>query len=604
MRAFGTAGILGLSLFLALSGCSKFLEKFNRLGPAAETEVRFANDARGLEALATLNGKLMVYAIGAEPGSPRKTFRFDTEEVANGTPGVPVPNGPTRFYFVGFSGTGMTTDVRCGIANGGMPYNLSGQPMTVQVVMSRANCDHPDFRSNTNQVAAGTGFEALELVSCQSATSITGFTDTSACTTPKGDIAHVNSVRIQLLGYETRQGDPPDGESIRPSIDSDCIRGSGKPGFVSAFTQGPNTASAVVALSNTTILFGLTSGIFRSSDGGTNFSSADATGTNDLDGSGSAVVAATNGSGLMYSTDGGATWAQSSESTGIFYDVFAYSSTEFYAANGSNTLFKSTDGGANWTTLSAIAAATGLKAAYFDGTNLYAGGYNSTNARLFRSIDGGSSWTAIFSPTGETTVSFVKKIGSFLYWGTGMSLYRSASADGSTPDSFCSAGCTTTGVLPGTVVNDAFLNEGTLYVATDSGIGVNPGHTPLTAGSWDNYTTTELGGSYINVKRLAFANGKLWYATGSSVNDAGRSSDSRGSGAAFTGTSAFHVPTGGSQALPLATRIVVYNDPSCSSVRRSFLFPRGVGADLMSPTGEAVMRSGASATNRLFLRDF
>lgn len=599
MRAFGT-----ICLFLALSGCSKFLEKFNRLGPAAETEVRFANEARGLAALAALNGKLMVYAIGAEPGSPRKTFRFDSEEVANGTPGVPVPNGPTRFYFVGFSGGGMTTDVRCGIANGGMPYNLSGQPMTVQVVMSRANCDHPDFRSNTNQVAAGTGFEALELVSCQGGTSITGFTDTSACTTPKGDINHVNSVRIQLLGYETRQGDPPDAESVRPWIESDCIRGSGKPGFNAAFTQAPNAASAVVALSNTTILFGLTSGIFRSSNGGTTFASVDATDTNDLDGSGSAVVAATNGSGLMYSTDSGATWATSNVSTGIFYDVFAYSSTEFYAANGSNTLYKSTDGGATWATLSAIVGATGLKAAFFDGTNLYAGGYNSTNARLFQSIDGGSSWSAIFSPTGQTTVSFVKKIGSYLYWGSGSALYRSASANGSTPDSFCSAGCTTTGVLPGTAVHDAFLNDGTLYVATDSGIGVNPGHTPLTAGSWDNYATTELGGSYINVKRLAFANGKLWYATIASVSDAARVSDSRGSGAAFMGGSAIHVPTGGSPALPLATRIVVYNDPSCTSARRAFLFPRGIGADLALPVGEAVMRSGASAANRLFLRDF
>ena len=600
MRAFGT-----ICLFLALSGCSKFLEKFNRLGPAAETEVRFANDARDLAALATLNGKLMVYAIGADPGSPRKTFRFDSEEVANGTPGVPVPNGPTRFYFVGFSGGGMTTDVRCGIANGGMPFNLNGQPMTVQVVMSRANCDHPDFRANANQVAAGTGFEALEFTSCQSGTSITGFTESSNCTATKGDLNHVNSLRVQLLGYETRQGDPPDAESVRPWIESSCIRANGLPGFNPAFPHGSAAyAKGVAALSNSVIFFGLSSGIFRSTDGGANFSSVNATDTNDIDGSGSSVVAATNGSGLLYSANGGSSWTASNLNTGIFNDVHVVSSTLAYAVGNGNNVYKSIDGGANWTTLTQVTAASSLYSVHLAGTNLYVGGSASVNAELYRSVDDGGTWTNPWTGASQTSVKFVKKIGSFLYWGTAAGLQRSVNADGSLSTSFCSSGCANTAVLPSNSVHDAILHEGSLYVATDSGIGVSVGDTPLVTSSWENYTSGVLGGSYINVLRMAFANGKLWYSTYASISDPARSSDSRGSGGLFAGGTAIYVPTGGSPALPLATRIVVYSDPSCSTVRRSFLFPRGIGADLTLPAGEAVMRSGALATNRLFLRDF
>lgn len=607
MRFSSPAYLLLAFSFLFASGCAKFLEKFERAEDRQATEVRFSSGgASGLEALAVLNGKLLIYAVGAEPGGLRKTFRFDTEELANTGGPVQLKNGGYRFYFLGFSGSGMSTDVRCGRANEGQPVFLQGNPVVVQVTMSKGACTLPEFSANTNQNNAGTGFEPVKFVSCVSGLGIGGFTEASVCTGNKGDIAHHNSLKVEILGYETFQQAPASDEALRPGIESSCVKGDGRPGSNPVITTADTQANSVFALSNSVILFGLQGGeVFRSSNGGSSFSSSALGGqVRSIHGSGSNLVMGKD-AGLYYSTDSGAGWTVSNVNAGTFNDVYAASSSVMLAAKASGEAYKSIDGGQSWTALAATGL-TGGESIYSDptGTHIYIGGFNSTNARLAYSSNGGSSFSMIYSPTGEGGVWTVKKLGAYLYWGTDAGLHRSINANGSSPQTFCASVCASSGRLPGNIVQDITLHENTLYVATSAGIGVSLGHDPANASSWDNYTAAELGAGNLNVQGIAFANGRLWQAVLGASDDPGRSTDSRGSGAAFPATSTVLLPTGGSAALPLTTRVTVYNDPNCQSARRSFLFPSGVGGGVVEPAGEAVFRSGAAAQTRLVLRDF
>ncbi len=599
-----------LSCFLvcaiSLSGCAKFLEKFSRQ-EEGYTQVTFGKPSGGTNPLVALSGQLMIYVVSVDGGTT-KTFRFDSESSANSGASVAIKNGSYRFYALGFSDSAMQTDVRCGRANLGQSIQLAGGNATIAIDVSRADCALNEFSTNADQVNASTGFEPTDFLSCVSGLDLSGFSDGSSCGGGgnEGDINHVSSLKVELVGYETSNGLPSEGEANRPGISSACLRGDGKPASNSAFTLADTNAPAVFTSSNG-IFFGSTTGIRRSTDNGSSFTQVLA-GVNvqKIHGEGSYMVAGTSGSGIYYSNDGGASWTQSSLSAGNFFGVFVASGTLAFAGMSTGQFYISTNGGANWTTPSQPFSSGAIESIFYDSStsSIYISGYDGSNAMVSRSTDNGSSFTNLWSNVAGTDATVVKRIGGYLYWGAQNGLYRSPNADGSTPTQYCSTGCTNAGFLPGNAVQDVIVSDSNLYVATSAGIGVSVANDPDSVSAWENYGSTELGGSFVNVFGLSFYDGKLWQGTSGTANSA-RVSNSRGSGTAFPISDRPIVPAGGSISLPLATRVVVYNDASCQSPRRSYFFPKGVaGAITASASSTARFASGAEAQTKLFLRDF
>lgn len=101
--------------------------------------------------------------------------------------------------------------------------------------------------------------------------------------------------------------------------------------------------------------------------------------------------------GVYKSTDGGVTWAMSSEGLTGRISALAIDSqtpTTLYAGSLYNGVFKSTDGGENWVECNTGLNSLSIKALVVDPqtpTTIYAGTFS--NWGTHKSTDGGASWT-------------------------------------------------------------------------------------------------------------------------------------------------------------------------------------------------------------------
>ncbi len=310
------------------------------------------------------------------------------------------------------------------------------------------------------------------------------------------------------------------------------------------------------------------------------------------------MVAATT-AGLKYSSNGGTSWSGSNVGGGTFWGVYTADGTTFYAGRSDGAIFKSNDGGANFTSVASGFGLTAAESIYVGSTGaVYAAGTGaSSSARIYKSTDGGVTFSLLVTKASEGGAWVVKKIGTTLFFGTNAGLYKSLD-DGATTTSYCNSACTNTGTLPSNLVQDLVLANNTLYVATDVGIGVNPGYDFTT---WENYTATELGGGNVNITGITFANGKLYQSVLTPADDPIRSTNSRGNGLAMPTSNQPYVPFGGGTS-PLATSITVYEDPGCNTPGREYFFPNGIGGS-GQPAGSVTTKTGAGGNTRVFLND-
>ena len=217
--------------------------------------------------------------------------------------------------------------------------------------------------------------------------------------------------------------------------------------------------------SNPAILYaGTSSGVFRTTDAGANWSDSSTGLPNSsdvyalaIDPSNPAVVYAGTGGtsntarGIFKSTDGGASWTDSSNGlthpliSGLGVGALAIDPSNpaiVYAGTGTGTftaagIFKTTDGGATWTaTNTGLPDVFTVHALAIDPSNpaiVYAGTGTGTPGGVFKTIDGGASWTA--SSTGLPDFPYVDTLAidpsdpATLYAGTeGAGVFKSTDA--------------------------------------------------------------------------------------------------------------------------------------------------------------------------------
>lgn len=136
-----------------------------------------------------------------------------------------------------------------------------------------------------------------------------------------------------------------------------------------------------------------------------------------------AVVAATQDSNVIRSTDQGGTWVPSSE--GIHASIFTFTiygegHNVYLGSNGGG--YRSTDGGRTWDKIN-VSLSTNVYAFYRSGNNVFMGG----DSGVFRSTDNGQSWQKVSSglPSSVVIRSFVSN-DKYLYAGTTLqAVYRS-----------------------------------------------------------------------------------------------------------------------------------------------------------------------------------
>ncbi len=200
-----------------------------------------------------------------------------------------------------------------------------------------------------------------------------------------------------------------------------------------------NTNVNVIAVdpaNNTTIYAGTNGGIFKSTDGGSNWSSikssvvvwalaVDPTTT-------STLYAGTSGGGILKSTDTGTTWNAINTGLSGLSDLSVRAlaidpsaSTTVYAATNANGIYKSINGGSSWS-----AATTGLttlstRAIVINPSTtstLYTG---TATGGVFKSTDSGANWSAVNTNLSDLQIlalAIDPQIPTTLYagsWGSG-----------------------------------------------------------------------------------------------------------------------------------------------------------------------------------------
>lgn len=276
-------------------------------------------------------------------------------------------------------------------------------------------------------------------------------------------------------------------------------------------------------------------GIYKTTDGGTNFTATTVTGmTSTPTWYEIKFVDANNGyavgqsGNIVKSTDGGLTWTSlvSPFGTTIIYSMHVFDVNNLIAVGGSGKGYRSTDGGATWTALS---LGTGsLYYVSFVDKNL--GLICGSSGVLYKSTDGGASWNLL--TTGSTSTLYAarfqdQKIGWFA--GSGGSIYYTTDA-----------GATWTKVktfLSSSTVYDIAIKDGYIWLTNDGGAIVrnfsDPGAIPVELTSftasvngnsvklnWQTATEVNNKGYFVerkngnsNWESIAFINGK-----GNSVN--------------------------------------------------------------------------------------
>lgn len=135
--------------------------------------------------------------------------------------------------------------------------------------------------------------------------------------------------------------------------------------------------------------------------------------------------AGTFGNGVLRSTDGGKLWVSANNglTDNFIYSVYMFpgSSTVFAGATGK--VFRSTDYGQTWQLFNlGVSAKINVIESGPDNVTLYAG---TENNGLFRSDDNGATWLQLINPMqGLSVISILKNPSGDLYAGTKSGLYK------------------------------------------------------------------------------------------------------------------------------------------------------------------------------------
>ena len=185
-------------------------------------------------------------------------------------------------------------------------------------------------------------------------------------------------------------------------------------------TSLTNTTVQAFAVSGTNFFAATYSGVYLSTDNGTNWSAMNAGLTNlyihSLAVSGTNLFAGTRDSGVFLSTNNGISWTPvNSGLTNNTIYALAVSGTNLYAGTRDSGVFLSTNNGTNWT-----AAGTGTKnmkvySLAVNGAYLFAG---TEYGDVYRTSNNGTSWTAVRIGLANGSVSTIVVSGANLYAGT------------------------------------------------------------------------------------------------------------------------------------------------------------------------------------------
>lgn len=182
-----------------------------------------------------------------------------------------------------------------------------------------------------------------------------------------------------------------------------------------------------LASCGTSLFAGTNAGVFRSTDSGVSWSSAN-TGISggvifDFTTQGTNVFAAT-GNGVFISTDSGANWVQTNANVPKSVNALTVSGTTLFAGTHSGGvpqatgIFRSSNNGTNWTQISTQLSIDGSGHPKFTvhQNNIFVSvGYQSG---VFLSTNNGSSWTAVNSGLADTSVYCLAVSGPNILSGT------------------------------------------------------------------------------------------------------------------------------------------------------------------------------------------
>jgi photosystem II stability/assembly factor-like uncharacterized protein len=264
--------------------------------------------------------------------------------------------------------------------------------------------------------------------------------------------------------------------------------------------QTPSTIYALYVVTSADVGFWVGGGVFKSVDGGVNWTRLNTPGGSDwltdltsglaIDPQNPSIVYVGNMYGVIKTTDGGASWRwvnsgfpvspnfilpnQNVAVTTLAIDPrnpgTVYAGSFLYSAPGS-AVFKTTNGGASWKAVS-----SGLTGFYYaeilaiDSQNpstIYARAVvGGSGGLLFKTMNGGANWTAVNSglPNNVTALAIDPQNSSTVYAGTGSGVFRST--DGGTNWMAVNSGLTTLSVS--TLATDP-QSPGTVYAGTSDG---------------------------------------------------------------------------------------------------------------------------------------
>lgn len=122
-----------------------------------------------------------------------------------------------------------------------------------------------------------------------------------------------------------------------------------------------------------------------------------------------AMLNATDGvavgySGLvMYTTDGGKSWARGANKSMCMFASDVVDAQNFIASGNGGNVIQTVDGGKTWKHMASITASRGKSVSFADATH----GWVSSRTWLGETVDGGQKWTPLTLPEGVTLIETV-----------------------------------------------------------------------------------------------------------------------------------------------------------------------------------------------------
>ena len=289
------------------------------------------------------------------------------------------------------------------------------------------------------------------------------------------------------------------------------------------------------------------------------------------------IYAGQQQNGLQKSTDGGATWVPIGVATLPSFPTFSAlivdpdTPTTVYAGERSNGIYKSTDGGATW-----AASNTGMTGPVFQTVSLaidpktpstlYAVVWTSGNPGLFKSTDSGGTWTNILANGTNLieTVAVDPKTPSAIYVGQFVGAGASAliSTDGGSTFTPIQTGLPSHATVEVLAINP--VTPATLYAGTINGVY----KTTNSGGAWSE-TINGLALTNVTAVVVDPATPATIYA-GTSASGLFKSTDSGGSWASIntgigsTGNLDCIVPNYTALAIDPMTTTTLYASTSCT----------------------------------------